>query len=152
MAFKKYSKLLFSSTAMGVRIPPRVHPVSHPGPKWSTAFSSTAMGVRIPPRSPWTKMEHRNLWRNSSWLIHWLLSRDSNAVAFGPSTFSQHHLGPLPELLGFEKWSKQRCTETKVRRISPVHHVSFSGLWYFPNVGRLRLPTLLLCFMTSRPS
>ena len=112
MAFKKYSKLLFSSTAMGVRIPPCVHPVSHPGPKWSTAFSSTAMGVRIPPRSPWTKMEHRNLWRNSSWLIHWLLSRDSHAVAFGPSTFSQHHLGPLPELLGFEKWSKQRCVKT----------------------------------------
>ena len=42
-------------------------------------------------------------------LAHLLvLSRDSYAVAFGPSTFSQNHLGPLPELFGFEKWSKQR--------------------------------------------
>ena len=45
-------RLLFSSAAMRVRIPPRVHPAIHPGPKWSTVlFSSTTMKVRTPPRA-----------------------------------------------------------------------------------------------------
>jgi hypothetical protein len=132
-------RLLFSSAAMRVRIPPRVHPAIHPGPKWSTALQQYHDEGANPPAL--------TLDRNGAsqpvaklFLAHALASSiDSDAVALGRSSFSQNHSGPLPEFFCLGKWAKQRCTETKVPWIRSGRLVCFFGFWYFCNSRRLRI-------------
>jgi len=112
-------RLLFSSAAMRVRIPPRVHPAIHPGPKWSTALQQYHDEGSNPPA---LTLDQNGASQPVArlFLAHSLASSiDSDAVALGLSSFSQNHLGPLPELFCFGKWPKQRCTETKVPWICP---------------------------------